>query len=120
MKLHRYVASPYSHPEQQVRTARYTAVCELVGMLSRKHLVVFSPIAHYHTAAVLCRLPTDANWWKFVNSVYLQLADELCVACLPGWEDSIGVQWEIEFAVAHDKPITYINVDEEFTSRHGL
>jgi hypothetical protein len=93
-----YIASPYSHPEAAVREARFEAVSQFAAGLIKHGEVVFSPIAHSHPLAVKYDLAGDFDFWIHQNYGMLSKASKLLVLCLPGWEESRGVQAEIAFA----------------------
>jgi len=91
-----YLASPYSHPDPEVRDRRFRAVCKFAGELALRGLVVFCPIAHSVPMEKYGNLPGTWEFWKKQDLPMLDLATELHVAAFPGWEDSEGVSAEIE------------------------
>ncbi len=115
-----YLSSPYSHPDATMRENRYLATAFMVGHLSARGKVVFSPIVHYHPAALMHQLPGDAEYWKKVNSTFLQAAAELKVLLLPGWDVSVGVSWELEMAAALQLPVSYMSVPPELVEQYAL
>ena len=107
-----YLASPYSHPDEAVRHARYCAACRAAGAILRTGLAVFSPIAHSHPIASRCDLPGDFDWWSRFNRDWLDRCDSVVVLKLDGWDRSVGVQCEIEHAKRAGKLVTYMEADE--------
>jgi len=101
-----YLASPYSHPNPAVRDERYHAACTAVAKLLREGHAVFSPIIHSHPL-VSHGLPTDWSFWERQDLAHLQRCDELVVLMLDGWEQSVGVQAEIQHAAELGKPVWY-------------
>lgn len=93
-----YLASPYTHPDPSVVKYRYQAVRAQVGWMLDAGVYVYSPIVHFHHVAKHHELPTDSNFWSNHNRHMLNLANRLDVLCLEGWEDSVGVKQEIEWA----------------------
>jgi hypothetical protein len=102
-----YLASPYSHPDAAVRQQRYEAVATFVAERFGGR-VIFSPIVYSHNMAVAYDLPLDAAAWQRFNNAMQYAAKETWVLMLPGWEQSRGVQYEIEFAKQFDHEITYV------------
>lgn len=103
-----YLASPYSHPDPAVREARFVAVCKVAGeMMGRGH-VVYSPIAHSHPIAMHCDLPKDWLFWGKQDRTMIALCDRVVVLTIDGWQESTGVQAEIEYAKSIGKPVTYM------------
>lgn len=94
-----YLASPYADESAQVRHARFAAVCRACGeILMEGKYTVYSPIAHFHSVAVLCGLPKTIEFWWSFNRDMLSECTELWTLTLDGWRESIGVQREIAFA----------------------
>lgn len=94
-----YVASPFSSTCADTEAHRAAEVQNLCAWL-RRHTdyAPFSPIAHWDTIAIVYELPTDAeSWWEY-NKAWLRRSSMLCVLCIDGWQTSIGVRMEIEFA----------------------
>ncbi len=106
-----YLASPYSHPDVQVRDARFHAVCRVAAMLSAAGVLVYAPIAHGHAIALAGQLPTDFAYWEALDRAMLAACGRVVVVTLPGWENSVGVQAEIRIATAMGLPIRYLHVE---------
>lgn len=106
-----YIASPYSDPDPKVRQQRYEIVRNLCGIYINRGLVIYSPIVHNHPIAETCELPRGFGFWQYFDLHILNLCEGLTVLCIPGWEDSKGVQAEISFArnKMKDMPILYVD-----------
>lgn len=107
-----YLASPYSHPDREVMEDRYHAALFTVARLVRVGQIPYCPIVHFHEVARWHKLPTDAAYWSRINVAMLRLADSLYVLRLDGWDQSVGVRAEIEFAEAYGKPIVFLDQEE--------
>jgi hypothetical protein len=92
-----YLASPYSHADEEVRLARFHQVCIVAAELIKQDYVVFCPIAHSHPIEVHGGVGGGWDVWIKQDIPIMERCDELHVACMPGWEESIGVQAEIEW-----------------------
>jgi len=103
-----YLAGPYSHPDAEVRHARYQALTAKAAELMLENYVVFSPITHGHAVAMGHNLPTDFAWWELQCLGMLRHASKLVVLTLDGWEHSKGVEVEVEFARKSGISIEYI------------
>lgn len=103
-----YIASPYSHPDSEVREARYKAAQKKNAEMLNLGLFAYSPIAHAHPIALEHELPTDFDFWREFNFDMITLAEELHVLTLDGWELSKGVKGEIEYAESLGISVVYI------------
>ena len=104
-----YLASPYSHPEAEVRQRRFDAACRAAAALICQGQTVFSPIAHSHN--ICCYgAPSDWRFWQRHDLTFLAMCDEVVVLKLDGWEQSVGVQAEIAAARTLGKPVTFLDV----------
>lgn len=108
-----YLACPYSHHSSDVRLMRFDMACRAAAKLMREGKTVFSPISHSHPVAAYLPEELLLSWpfWKAQDFPLLDLADELVVLTLPGWEESRGVKAEIERAKYWNIPILYMEPD---------
>ena len=102
-----YLASPYSHPDAQVREARFEAACRVAAELVSAGHVVFSPIVHGHPL-VRFGLPTDWGFWQRHDREHLGQCKLLLVLAIDGWLQSVGVQAEVAIARALGLPVVYL------------
>lgn len=108
-----YLASPYSHSQPDIQTQRYWTAVHACGVLLSKNIHVFSPIVHCHPIALGKDLPTDAEFWKEYNMNFLVACSSLTVIDIPGWRESLGVQWELSIAEARNIPVHYFSQDHQ-------
>ena len=106
-----YLASPYSHPDPEVRAARLRQTCRHAARLVRKGRLVYSPIAHSHMLAEQ-GLPADWPFWAEHSRWMLSACRELVVLALPGWEESTGVKAEVEIAQGLGLPVRFVAPEE--------
>lgn len=104
-----YLASPYSHPNDTVRHARFHIACKVAAKLMHQGVLVFSPIAHSHPIVVAGDLPTGWEFWEKYDRAVLSACRAVYVLILDGWEESIGIHAEIKIAKEMDIPILYVN-----------
>ena len=103
-----YLATPYSHKQQNIRRDRFNAVNEVAAKLMRDGNLVFSPISHTHPIAEAGGLPKDWEFWEEYDKTFIEWADEVYVFMQEGWAESKGVTAEIEIAKETNKPITLL------------
>ena len=103
-----YLATPYSKFEGGLDAA-YIAACEQAAVLLRAGIVVFSPIAHSHGIAKHGHIdPLDHNVWLPADAPLMQAAHGLILCCLPGWQESYGMEEERKAFANAGKPILYM------------
>ena len=115
-----YLASPYTHRDQFIMELR----ASLVGCLTAQFQLefgttrtFFSPIVHGHNMTKTKegqKLPHTWDYWKPHDLNILKRCDELWVVCMEGWEDSTGVQEEIQFAKDNNMSIQKVCKDGRF------
>lgn len=105
-----YLATPYSHADDQVMHDRFVKACEIAAHLISSGIHVFSPIAHTHPIKVSGRL-RDGGWefWKRYDELMLSKCDILIVWKMDGWKESVGVTAEIEYARKIGLPIFFVD-----------
>lgn len=104
-----YLASPYSHPDSRVREKRYRDVCSVAGDLMKQGYLIFSPIAHSHSIAEMCELPTNWEYWSAHDHAMLSNCEKLIVLKLDGWDKSVGVAAEVKIAEEMGIPVDYMD-----------
>jgi hypothetical protein len=105
-----YVASPYSvNADAQLRQERYKYALMKTIEFTKKGLPVFSPIVHSHPMSLVANMPCTFDFWKELDCLYIDNCDQMYVLMMDGWKESIGVQFEIEYAKSKGIPITYVN-----------
>lgn len=105
-----YLASPYSHPDPDVRQQRFVEVCRVAArLMTEERVAVFSPVAHGHPVAEHGGLDAMAHaFWMSQCLPFIHAADEVVVLKLDGWQDSAGVASEIQQAYLLGIPVRYI------------
>lgn len=93
-----YLASPYSHPDGEVREGRYLRAQRALEYLLANKMWAYSPIVHCHPLAKRFSMPKDAKFWEEYNHVMIDHCDSILVLQIPGWEESIGVAEEMAYA----------------------
>lgn len=103
-----YLATPYSDEDPQVEAVRFFEVTRVAALLIKSNVIVFSPISHCHPMAIMHNLPKDWNFWYSFDKSFIKWADEVHVLMQEGWEESRGVQAEIEIAHELRKLVRYL------------
>lgn len=106
-----YLASPYSHENEDVRISRFESANKMAGELMLKGYVVFSPISHSHPIALTmdAERVCDHGLWMKQDLPFLEWADEVWVmGSMPQVLGSRGVTAELKKAKELGKPIKWI------------
>lgn len=106
-----YLAVPYTHSDPNVIEERFQRVTKVAGKLLGNGEVVFSPITHCHEITKLHNLPTNWEWWMKIDREYLSKCKVLYILTLDGWENSKGVNAEIN--LAKEFGLDILLIDEE-------
>lgn len=102
-----YLASPYSHPDAQVREHRFHEACVATARLLKEGIPVFSPVIFGHPL-VAHGLPPDWSFWEPFARDHIARCDEVLVLTLDGCRESVGVAAEIGIAGEFGKPVRYL------------
>ena len=106
-----YLASPYQHPKQEIMLARFEAVCAKAAELTLAGHDIFCPIAHSVPMAKY-GLPDEwCEFWEKIDTKWIERSEQLWVYKLLGWEESVGVQREIQIATQIGLPVVYLDCD---------
>ncbi len=108
-----YLASPYSkYPGG--REEAYQLACKKAAELMLEGNLVFCPIAHSHAIEVQMDKVQEGDWWLKQDFAVLDCCDELWVYKMPGWQDSYGINQEINRAKWEGITIKYLEYEPEF------
>jgi hypothetical protein len=103
-----YVASPYSHPSDDIRENNFRDVSTYTAKIVSEGFVALSPITFGHTLLGFSEMPSHWEFWKNFCISFLEKCDELHVYMMPGWDVSRGVSEEIEYATENGIPVVYV------------
>ena len=103
-----YLASPYSHSDAEVMAKRL----EQITAFTAAHLeqpnggMVYAPVVYTAHLAPHC---TPSQGWYYAGLQMLARCDRLVVVKMDGWEQSLGVQLEIAFALGRGIRVDYVD-----------
>jgi hypothetical protein len=106
-----YLASPYSHPDKDLRESRYKAACHASGYLISQGHTVFSPISHGHGITKEFNLPGDWEYWKKIDRIVLPMCMSMVILIIDGWKDSKGILAELQMAGPLHRPLALLRPD---------
>ena len=111
-----YLANPYSHKNKYIQDMRFLVTSYIGSKLIEKGFHIFSPIVESHNyAEVNPALKTDWEYWKAHDLLMIDKCDEVWVITMKGWENSIGVCAEIEYAYQQNIKVIYIDPQRYIT-----
>lgn len=103
-----YLASPYSLYNGGIEAA-YIEACKQTAILIRAGVPVLSPIAATHGPAIYGKInPKDHSIWLPLDRHYMEAAKGLIVCMMDGWNESLGMAYEIDYFERARKPIVYM------------
>lgn len=107
-----YIASPYSDPDPSERQWRYIQALEYVNYCLARRDWVYSPIVHCHAVTVQ-GVPFDADFWAEYDMTMMDRSSGIRVLKIEGWDASLGVKSEIEWAHRNGRPVDYVDVIDD-------
>jgi hypothetical protein len=128
-----YLAAPYSHPDPDIREARFQAVNRHAAAMMAAGVFVFSPISHTHPIAEAGALPLGWDFWEAYDRAMISRCSRVAVLTLDGWRESVGVTAEIRIAgelgldvefhapsvIDSTEPAQRVNAGPALTVEHG-
>lgn len=107
-----YLAGPYHSVHSHIKERRYNQLTFVAAQLMKRGEVIFSPITHCHYLAQEHASFEGPDFWLTQDLAILRRCDKLLVLQLDGWENSVGLKREIEFATEHNIPVEYISLED--------
>ena len=105
-----YIASPFRTHDEKVEESRVEAAEKYVAALIEMSLIPFSAVVYAAALIKKHELTSDLGYWKKFLYEFLKSANEVHVLKIAGWEDSEGIDWEIEMARELDISVVYIDI----------
>ena len=88
----------------------YSDACKLTAYFIRSGTPVFSPIVHSHPLTkIATALACDYYPWLQLDEHYLEGAYGLFVATYRHWDESEGVNFEIDYMKRMGRPVVYFD-----------
>lgn len=106
-----YLASPYSHSDKTIVEKRVEIISKYAAKLLSKRMHCVSPILIGTTIFKYATLPSDFEFWQHLSYDLLKRCDMIIVLKLEGWQESIGVQAEINFAIKNNIKVEYADTE---------
>lgn len=110
-----YIVSPYtSYATGDVNRrleqhARFEQAAKYVALLYRDGERCWSSIVHGHAIkAVVSNIPAEYPFWQALCRDQIARSDRVHILMLPGWNLSVGVADEMNFAQSIDIPVTHV------------
>jgi len=92
-----YLAAPYKHDNKATELLRFEMVNKVGAHLLGLGYYIYSPLSHCRPMAHY-GLPKDFAFFKSFDEHMLSLSHLLLILKLPGWDISVGVKGELEYA----------------------
>lgn len=102
-----YLAAPYSSDSPSVMADRLWRINIFAAKLLAEGELVYSPISHSAGIADVGNLPASYAYWERLDRTMLGYCRRVVVLTLDGWEQSIGVAEEIQYATELGLEIEY-------------
>lgn len=114
MALLIYIASPYGATQsEKVRRRRVAAAQDyavrFVHAIEPSHAVPYVPVAMWGEWA---HGQVQEGTFEALEPSYIRRSDALWVLTVPGWDESVGVQREIELATSLELPVSMVSPTE--------
>ena len=104
------ISSPYSHSDVTIKMERVKRLALFVDAQIKNGRFVFSPILY--GISILKHTGDKDDWatWQVFCENAILASTEVWVLMFDGWDKSTGVKAEIDFAIANNIPIKYIEM----------
>ena len=105
-----YLASPYTHSDAAMMQLRYSLNLVHGAELFRAGVMFAAPIIMTHPMVEYGLPQVDLDFYIEWNKALIEVSVGVIVLMLPGWETSVGVGKEIDYAKELGVPIAFWKV----------
>ena len=109
-----YLASPYSHHNSLVRQIRYESIIYAASELTKDGFRLIEPIGMCHQQSIQHKMPAGYEFWKTRDRGFIDICDAVILVAMKGWDESVGVLDEMEYAKSQGKEVIFLNCDDIF------
>jgi nucleoside 2-deoxyribosyltransferase len=109
-----YLACPYTDPDHLVRQERFNLATRAAASLIAKGHIVFSPITMTHPIDIVMAGEWNtlgSDFWVRFDQAFMERCDEFVLLTIDGWQNSSGIQRELEYFSAAGKPLWKLSSD---------
>lgn len=108
-----YFAHAYTSKHKDIVLKRYILSHTIaVRLIQEYDLILIEPIAMCHLKSTLFGLSGGYEFWKRRDRKFIDKSDAIIVALdIEGWQESVGVQDEIQHALDQGKPVYLLRND---------
>ena len=107
-----YLGCPYTHSDPKVREERFEKATRAAAHLIEKGHIVYSPITMTHPIDLVLAAEGDtlgSAYWVAFDQAFMECCAEMLVLKLDGWEQSSGIQREMEFLKKQGRPVRFLD-----------
>lgn len=106
-----YLGSPFTHEDPKVMEERYKEALQAAAWLMKKGKTVYAAIPFSYHLSIEGGIGLGWNEWKLQDKTALICSYQLFVLQLDGWQESVGLNEEIEWAQSLGMPISFMSVN---------
>jgi len=106
-----YLAAPYSKVDDKELLMQQIMAFSGTYMLHCPGHHIVSPLFNHFSLDKVPGLGSDYAFWGAYSVNLLRRCDHLMVICLPGWQNSTGVEDEVRRATEAGIPIEYVSAN---------
>jgi hypothetical protein len=113
-----YLGTPYTKYYAGIEWA-FADAARLAAAMMRRGIKVYSPIAHTHPLARFGNIdPLDHSIWLPFDAAMMDRSDAMAIGTFAGWQQSYGVQHEIEVFQKAGKPVFRVDPWDFLVTEH--
>lgn len=103
-----YLCTPYTKYKHGLETA-YQMAAQMTMYLQMQGFFIYCPIVHSHTPSNYCpkSLKESHDFWLTIDKQFVKISRGLIVCKMQGWDESKGIQIELDYAKELDLPVYY-------------
>ena len=107
-----FLSAPYSSPFPEIRQKRLALFCEADRQLMERGVHSISPLLKTWVAEGTDQSTTWAYWKNYAEKLIV-MSKEVIVLMVDGWDISEGVRDEVEYAISHNIPVSFMKFNED-------
>jgi hypothetical protein len=105
-----YLGAPYSDDDPDVRLRRFQHATIAAARLIERRYVVYSPLTMTHPIDIELAEEGESlgsEYWVAFDEAFMACCCAMIVLQTPGWQQSKGVRYEMDYFTARGRPVIF-------------
>lgn len=108
-----FLAMPYQHSDPKVVEKRIEILHDVIAFLMKSNKIAIAPCLN-HSVVKRAKIQIDPQYWAAYSAAHIPICSRMFVLTMEGWDQSSGIEGEIQLAKKFKIPVEFVDVSDFF------